>query len=310
MTALEPRIRHADGPPYVVATTVPERLRSLPAPRRHPVRELIDVFAVALNRGLDRIAWARAVHRRALARMEYSEVPLAIGARPGLDGLRIAFLTDLHAGSYLGAADLEELFAEVARREPDLVCFGGDLINSRPEELDLLERPLRLLRPRLGCFTVPGNHDHRWTEDMGLWQEKLERWGVTVLNNHGRRVERNGDSVWLCGVDDLSDGRPDMRRALWGRRDDEVAILLAHQPDHFPEAASHGVDLTLSGHTHGGQMKLFGWAPIKHSRHGFTSGDFAHGRSRLYVSRGVGVTVLPFRTGARPEVPIVRLVAH
>jgi predicted MPP superfamily phosphohydrolase len=298
-----------DGPPYIASTALPERLRSWPSPRRRALHEFLDIFAVGLNRAIGDTRWAKALHRRALAQMEYSEVPFAVGPRPGLDGLRIAFLTDLHAGSYLDADDLHAVFAEVARRAPDLVCFGGDLINSRPEELDLLDEPLRLLRPRLGCFAVPGNHDHRWYPDMGDWHDRLRRGGVEVLNNHGLRIQNGGDSFWLCGVDDLTDGRPDLRRALWGRGRDEPTLLLAHQPDHFPEAAAHGIDLTLSGHTHGGQLRFFGWAPITHTRHGFTAGGFEHERSRLYVSRGVGVTVLPLRTGARPEVPFIELRA-
>lgn len=310
MTALEPKIRHASAPPYAVATALPERLRSWPTPRRHPIHEALDVVAVGVNRALGDVRWAKALHRRALARMEYSDVPFAVVDRPGLAGLRIAFLTDLHAGSYFDADDLDRICVEVARREPDLVCLGGDLINSRPEELELLEAPLRRLRPPLGCYAVPGNHDHRWYPDMGVWQDRLRSFGVEVLNNHGVRIERGGDSLWLCGVDDLTDGRPDLRRALWGRGGGEPTILLAHQPDHFPEAAEHGIDLTLSGHTHGGQVRFLGWAPVTHTRHGFAAGAFECDGSTLYVSRGVGVTVLPLRTGVRPEVPIVRLVGR
>jgi len=309
MTALDPRIRHSDGPPYVVSTAVPERLRSWPVRRRRPLHEFLDFFAIGLNRAIGDARWARAIHRRALAKLEFSEVAMPIGVRPGLDGLRIAFLTDLHVGSYVDGDGLMPIFEEVARREPDLVCYGGDLINTRERELELLERPLRLLEPRLGSFAVPGNHDHRWHSDMGAWEDALGAWGVRVLNNHGVRIERGADSLWLCGVDDLTDGRPDLRRALWGRAEGEPTILLAHQPDHFPEASAHGVDLTLSGHTHGGQMKLFGWAPITHTQHGFTAGEFVRDASRLYVSRGVGATVLPLRTGVRPEIPFVRLVA-
>ena len=310
MTTLEPRMQHFDTAPLAIATPAADRLRSWPVRRRPLLREIADVFAVTLNRALDAMPWAHALHRRALARLEYTEVAFSVGARPDLDGLRIAFLTDLHVGSFLDEDTLLDVCEDVMRRGPDLICLGGDLVNSRPEELDLLDRPLRALRAPLGVYAVPGNHDHRWIADMGDWQDFLELRGVQVLANRGRRITRGSSGFWLCGVDDLTDGRPDLRRALRGRSADEPTLLLAHQPDHFPEAAEQGVDLVLSGHTHGGQVGLMGWTPITHTRHGLVRGDFRQAESRLYVSRGVGATVLPFRVGAAPEIPIIELVAE
>jgi predicted MPP superfamily phosphohydrolase len=245
-----------------------------------------------------------------LSGLEVTDVPLPV-RRPGLDGLRIAFLTDLHAGSFFADRELAAIFERVVSEQPDLICFGGDLINSCGTELAIFDAALESLAAPLGVFAVPGNHDHRWHSDMGAWQDFLESRGVRVLANHGVRIEAGGDSFWLAGVDDLSEGRPDLPRALTGRRDDEPVVLLAHEPDHFVEAARHGIDLTLSGHTHGGQIRLFGWAPMKHTRHGWLAGEFRcdRGTSRLYVSRGIGVTILPLRIGARPELPIVRMVA-
>ena len=310
MTALEPRIRSIETSPCDVQTVEPVRLQYWPKRRRHPLHEFADFFAVRLNRLIGDHGWAKRIYWQALRQTEYSEVRMPVGDRPGLHGLRIAFLTDLHLGSYLDADALDLVLGEVALRRPDIVCFGGDLINTRASELDILDRPLRLLRPRFGFFAVPGNHDHHWHHDMGSWQDQLEALGVTVLNNHGVRIERGCDSFWLAGVDDLTDCRPDIRRALWGRDEGEPTVLLAHQPDHFLEAAKHRVDLTLSGHTHGGQVRIRGWAPISHTRHGYTAGRFRDGDSELYVSRGVGATILPLRVGARAEVPIVRCVAE
>lgn len=315
MTVFQPHLRGRLAPHRLstVTTTIPGRLRSHPDPRRHPLHEAVDVFAIALNRWLDRFAWARSLHRSHLARTEYRRVNLPVAAdRAALHGLRIAFLTDLHAGAYLHEPELQELFDRVMAREPDLICFGGDLVNTRAEEIELFDRPLRSLRAPLGVYAVAGNHDHRWTPDIGSWQDYLERRGVHVLANQGVRIERGDASLWLAGVDDLTDGQPDVRRALWGRAKSEPTVVLAHQPDHFPELAEHGVDLVLSGHTHGGQIKAFGWAPIAHTRHGYLDGGFEcphGGRSRLHVSRGVGVTILPLRMGARPEVTIVEVEA-
>ena len=203
----------------------------------------------------------------------------------GLNGLKIAFISDIHAGSYLGRLDLCRLFESISAEEPDLVCLGGDLINSREHELEKLCEPLSRLRPPLGVFAVPGNHDHDYTGHIDSWRGFLEDRGVRVLLNRGERIERNGAGLWLCGVDDLSVG----------------------DPDHFRESVRRGVDLTLSGHTHGGQVMLFGWVPVLHSEYGFHAGAFEHDGCKMYVGRGLGVTVLPVRVGARSEVPIVTL---
>lgn len=287
----------------------------LPAPldvgRYRPSR-LLRFFVggtVWLNRALDLLPGSSWVHRRILANLELTDVqmPLRRGGA-GLSGLKIAFISDVHAGSFLGRIDLCGLFERIAAEEPDLVCLGGDLINSRERELDELCEPLSKLRPPLGIFAVPGNHDHDYTGHIDTWRSFLEERGVGVLFNRGERIERNGAGLWLCGVDDLTFGHPDLGAALDGHNPAEPTILLAHHPDYFRESVQRGVDLTLSGHTHGGQVMLFGWVPVLHSEYGFHSGAFEHDGSRMYVGRGLGVTVLPVRMGARSEVPIITLL--
>lgn len=276
--------------------------------RRTWLRRLGARAAAALNRTLDLLPPGRWLHRRAQRGLCLPELDLHLqrGA-PGLDGLRIAFVSDVHAGSFMDGRDLCLIFARVAEQAPDLVCLGGDLINTRERELLLFREPLALLRPPLGIYAVPGNHDHFWGRDLGLWSAFLMDQGVQVLLNAGVRVRRDGGSLWLCGVDDLTEGEPCLPSALTGREEGEPAVLLSHHPDYFFEAAAAGVDLTLSGHTHGGQIRLGDWAPVHHSRFGYEQGWFEEAGSRLYVGRGVGVTVLPLRIGAPPEIPIVRL---
>lgn len=296
----------------MAAPTVGERRAPPPrgplSGRRTALRRVVATMVAAANRLLDRLPPLHWLQRRIRRRTELTELELPL--RPGvagLDGLRLAFVSDVHAGSFCTAADLCELFDKVMAARPDVVLLGGDLINTREREILLFEPALRMLRPRLGVYAVPGNHDHFFGPDIGLWRAFLERHGVQVLENRGVRLEHEGGSLWLCGVDDLTEGTPDLAAALAGRRPGETAVLLSHHPDFFFEAAAADVDLQLSGHTHGGQIRIGGWAPIHHSRFGYERGWFVENECRLYVSRGTGVTVLPLRIDAPPEVPIVTL---
>lgn len=291
----------------LAARRVPLPTGPLTGPRTRWRRAAARALA-AVNRALDAVPPLHWLHRRIRRELEFTALELPVAAA-GLDGLRIAFVSDVHAGSFLDAADLDELFARIAAAAPDLVLFGGDLINSRESELELFAAPLRRLAPTYGMFAVPGNHDHFWGPDISTWSAFLEACGVQVLGNRGVRIERGGSSLWLCGVDDLTEGRPDLQAALAGRRNGEPAILLSHHPDFFFEAAAVDVDLTLAGHTHGGQIRIGGRAPIHHSRFGYERGWFHENGCRLYVGRGVGVTLLPVRWDAAPEVPLVTLRA-
>ena len=272
---------------------------------RTPLRRFVARTCATVNRMLDVLPLGRMLHARIRRSLVMPELALDLDGVPALDGLRIAFISDVHAGSFLNERDLAAIFARVAAAEPDLVLFGGDLVNTRERELLLFREPLSWLSPRFGMFAVPGNHDHFWGPDIGLWSAFLREHGVEVLLNRGCRIERDGSSLWLCGVDDLTEGEPDIAHALAGRRDGEPVILLSHHPDFFFEAAAAEVALTLSGHTHGGQIRLFGRAPLHHSRFGYEQGWFEENGSRLYVGRGVGVTVLPIRLDAPPEIPLV-----
>lgn len=300
-----PDIATAPRPPLQSPRRAPKPIGPLSG-RRWWLRRVGSFLGAQLNRGLDLLPPVRWLHRHVQNQLEFTDVRQPL--RPGheaLDGLRIAFLSDLHAGSYMNEADLVRIFTAVAARQPHLVLLGGDLINTRERELLLYRRPLQLLRPPLGVYAVPGNHDHFWGRDIGLWISFLREHGVGVLINEGRRLQWNGGSLWLGGVDDLTEGEPDLRRALAGRSDGETTLLLSHHPDFFFESAAAEVDLQLSGHTHGGQIRILGHAPIHHSRFGYERGSFTEAGSRLYVGRGVGVTLLPLRIDARAEVPMV-----
>ncbi|MFT4513254.1 MAG: putative MPP superfamily phosphohydrolase [Planctomycetota bacterium] len=276
--------------------------------KRTGCRRSLSLALASINRWLDKIPLTHWLHRRIRSRLEMPDLTLPL--RPdneSLSGLRIAFVSDVHAGSFLDEADLAEICGRVQAQEPDLVLFGGDMINTRDREILLFRRALTVLKPRYGMFAVPGNHDHFFGPDISLWRGFLEDNGVQVLMNRGVRIKHGGQSLWLCGVDDLTEGEPNLDAALEGRREGETSILISHHPDFFLEAADANIDLQLSGHTHGGQIRIGGKAPLHHSSLGYEQGWFTEGESRMYVGRGVGVTVLPIRIGAPPEVPMITL---
>lgn len=237
---------------------------------------------------------------------ESVELGLARGAA-GLDGLRVAFLSDLHLGCFFTEQDLANLCARVAEARPDLVCLGGDLVHARLEDLLHIGEALACVKPRLGIFAVPGNHDRYADPGLSRWRPYLEERGVTVLVNEGRRLELDGGGLWLAGVDDLGHGEPDLPAALAGAREQEPVLLLSHHPDLFCESAWAGVDLTLSGHTHAGQITWFGRTFTRHTRLSLWRGHHESEGAQLYVSRGAGTSGLPLRVHAPGEVSLITL---
>jgi predicted MPP superfamily phosphohydrolase len=290
-----------------------ERESSEPGRRRGPRRRWQRAWGV-LSRGLSRVgrrAYAGSLrdHIRAHvdAGREPSEVPIRLPGAAGLHGVRMALVSDLHVGFFLDPEDLAVVVERVAAARPDAVLLCGDLVNQHGEECELLARGLKELRAPLGVFAVPGNHDYYADRSLRQWRRSLESVGAQVLLNQGVRLERGGAALWIAGVDDLREGRPDLASALSGRERGEPTLLLSHHPDFFPEAARAGIELTLSGHTHGGQVLLGGRTPLRHTRYGFWSGRFERGGRQLYVGRGAGVSFLPVRRGAPPELPIIVL---
>jgi predicted MPP superfamily phosphohydrolase len=279
-----------------------------PLPRyRRSVRRTCGRVLSRMSCALAGTRLGRRLHARILEGIELAAVDVELpGPAANIAWPRIAFLSDLHAGHYLTAADLERLAGLLMALEPDLVCLGGDLINHFHEELALLDPMIACLSAApLGVHAVPGNHDYVDLGRIERWTSHLEGRGVRVLRNRGLRIEHRGAGLWLCGVDDLTEGEPHLADALAGRRAGEPTLLLSHHPDVFREASARGVDLQLSGHTHGGQIRVFGWAPMNHSRFGWVEGVHARGDARLYVGRGAGVTALPLRIATRGEITLL-----
>ena len=238
-----------------------------------------------------------------------TEVAVRIPKLPkALDGLSIVQLTDIHVGHFIQRRYMDALVQQANALRPDLFAITGDLVDGDVASLGGHVSALAALKSRYGSYFVTGNHDYYSGDEE--WSAFLESLGISVLRNRHVSIGDKGASFDLVGVDDWSGGRRrnkkgyDLELALAGRDSDRAAVLLAHQPANFKVAAERGVDLQISGHTHGGQLvpmtMLIGLA-WEHS-----AGLYAHGDSNIYVSRGCGFWGPPMRVGSPPE--LVKLV--
>lgn len=237
-------------------------------------------------------------------------VPVALQDLPaGFDGARIALVTDLHVGPSRGADFVQGVVDLVAEEQPDLIVLGGDLADGTVELVGSDLEPLRQLQAPLGVYGVSGNHEY-YSDDAESWLNHWETLGVRTLRNDHVVLERDGDVVALAGVHDYTapePHHPDMSAALAGIADGTPVILAAHQPRHVDEARELGVDLQLSGHTHGGQM----WPlrPFVSLANPTVTGLDRFGDTQIYTSQGTGAWGPPVRVGTPPEISVLELTA-
>lgn len=228
---------------------------------------------------------------------------------PALDGFTILQLSDIHLDLVHGRRWLDGVVDTASALDPDLVAITGDLAEGSVAKYAADAEPLRRLAPPHGVFFVTGNHEY--FHDLDGWLTLLGEFGVTVLRNERVSVQRGGASFELAGIDDHEAGRiapghgPDLPRALDGRDPGKALVLLAHQPRAVSEAARLGVDLVLSGHTHGGQIWPFSY--LVYLQQPFVRGLKRLGGTQLYVSSGTGFWGPPMRLGTRAEITLIRL---
>lgn len=227
---------------------------------------------------------------------------------PTLAGIRIVQLTDIHVGNFMKQAKLEWYVRAVNDLNPHLIALTGDFIGSSAHFIPACAAALEKLEARDGVFACLGNHDH-WVGAQHV-TEALQAAGVEVLRNEARRLSIHGAILNVAGVDDPWRGHTDFDQALSMSDPNAPTIMLCHQPDLFPAVVQRGIDLTLAGHYHGGQVKLrFLGLEISpaHLVSEFVEGLYAQGRSQLYVSRGIGITGPPARLNASPEITLLHL---
>jgi predicted MPP superfamily phosphohydrolase len=229
------------------------------------------------------------------------------------DGIRIAVLSDLHIGSpFNGLFKLEEIVRLTVAAKPDLVLLAGDYVIhgvlggrfTRPEEA---AKRLALLSAPMGVYAVLGNHD--WWFNAARVRNALQSVGIAVLEDKSTVIERSNCRVWLVGISDFWEGPHDLNRALAGVPRSGAIVAFTHNPDIFPEIPS-SVTLTIAGHTHGGQVYI-PWigrliVPSKYGQR-FAIGHVVEQGRHLFVSSGLGTSILPVRFLVPPEITILRL---
>jgi uncharacterized protein len=233
---------------------------------------------------------------------------------PGLEGLRLLHLSDLHAGIHLGEDMMQEIVAQANELRPELIVQTGDMIDISRDYIPPYVRAFRDLSAPLGVVTVLGNHD-RYTGEPEVIRGCRDA-GQVFVQNGCHVVERNGAALALLGIDDPHNWKVDDPQAV----DLDAAlraappaaqafrVLLAHRPGAWDAAAPRGIPLTLAGHIHGGQfyLPLIGWSAGRLITK-YVMGHFQRRDSQLYVSRGIGVVGVPIRVFTPPEIELFEL---
>ena len=276
------------------------------APTADEGRRLFLARGVAITAGLVSVGLVGSGVPVALGppRLRRVQIPLAKLPRSA-DGLRIALVADIHLGPLRGLSHTRRIVDMINNLDADLVTVVGDLVDGSVAELGAAVAPLVELRGRYGSFFVTGNHEY--FSGYQEWIDEVARLGLKPLRNE--RVEIPG-GLDLAGVNDVTgasygDGA-DLGRALAGRDPARPVVLLAHQPIQAKDAAKRGVDLQLSGHTHGGQMVPFNLI-VKAAQQPVVSGLGKVGGMPVYVTNGAGFWGPPVRVGAPPDITLVQL---
>jgi predicted MPP superfamily phosphohydrolase len=277
---------------------------------------------------------AYAVGIEPMLRLRVAEYSLKPAGWPEGQKLRIVALADIHACQpWMSAGRITSICVRANDLGGDIIVLLGDYLSSMPTAFGPVEPAawagaLAILKAPLGVHAILGNHD--WWDDPAAQaagggdtfsHRALRAAGIQVYSNRAARIETRTGAFWLAGVEDQLALRPGRR---WNRSsyvglddlpgtlaqvgDDAPIVLLAHEPDIFPQVPAR-VAVTLSGHTHGGQVRLFGYSPVVPSRYGnrYAYGHVVEEERHLVVSGGLGCSIAPVRFGSPPEITIINL---
>jgi predicted MPP superfamily phosphohydrolase len=292
----EPSLVGAGGPPVEPSAEI--------VPDHHPDRRLLLARGAAIFAGLTAVGVSGYGIRSALGPPQIDRVTIPLARLPRtMNGMRIALVSDIHLGPLRGRGHTERIVNMINEMDADLVAVVGDLVDGSVEQLGAAAAPLQRLRSRRGAYFVTGNHEYY--SGYQEWVDEVARLGLRPLRNERLEI----DGLDLAGVNDIAgedyeDG-PDFAKTFAGRDTDRPVVLLAHQPVQAENAAKYGVDLQLSGHTHGGQMVP--WSLLVRLEQPIVSGLGTVDGTKVYVTNGAGFWGPPVRVGAPPQVTLVEL---
>jgi len=224
-------------------------------------------------------------------------------------GFKIVHLSDFHSSKF-GQKE-NKVLKILNKLKADLILITGDVIGRRTKDLESCQKFWKELSKNYTgkIFGVYGNHDHR-NRKFGELTELLRENKIDFLDNASRKIEKDGESIYLLGVDDPHLGYDDIEKVMEGLAENVPKILLAHSPEIFRKIKEKNIDLVLVGHTHGGQIDipfLSNFAlPLKYDKK-YKKGFFKEGFTFLYVNRGIGETFCPIRINAFPEITLIQL---
>jgi predicted MPP superfamily phosphohydrolase len=226
------------------------------------------------------------------------------------DGLRIAHISDLHNAQF--GKNNSDLIKRLRESKPDIIAITGDSVDSRHTNFEITLNFIEQAMDIAPCYFVVGNHESRFEEEeYQSFENRLIDFGVIVLHNEAVNIERGGEKITICGVDDPMFDENFSENLKNCAVENEFTILLSHRPESFAEYVENGYNLVLSGHGHGGQFRIpfLGglYVPGQGFFPEFDAGIYTDGNTNMIVSRGIGNSVIPIRINNSPEVIIIDL---
>jgi len=233
---------------------------------------------------------------------------------PAFDGMRLAQISDIHAGSFPDHRPFEEARRLLALHKPDVIAITGDFVNAKPSELAIIDKELSKLHAPYGVYASLGNHDHYNTDtEHAALIKAIRTRGIDLLINERRVLSAGNDRLVIAGTDNTGFKQrfAQLEKALGDATDEDAVILLAHDPTFWErEVVGSPVGLMLAGHTHGGQLGVqlmgFEWSPAQYVYKQW-AGLYAIGDQHVYVNRGLGTVGPPMRIGIPPEITMLTL---
>jgi predicted MPP superfamily phosphohydrolase len=275
---------------------------------------LKGTLAAASVAGLAGVAYSREIEPRELS---IEQITIFVKRLPpALQGFRIGLLSDLHYGAYVESV-LQSAVQAANQAKPDLMLLGGDFVTWHHDNIGHLSadahagaRAFSNLQAPCGVIAILGNHDY--SPHPEVVSGALKENGILLLRNQAKAVEKDGARIWVGGIDDALEGRPDLDATFAGIPQTETRILLAHEPDFANEVdAAYRVDLQLSGHSHGGQVRipLIGPPVLPPLAERYPMGHYRLGEMQIYTTRGLGMIGPMVRFDCPPELTLLTLQA-